>query len=74
MLACLQHLASTHQVKILIFRYDLNSEAPFEFDFHKNIEVIEKSKLSSQEILNKCKDFGPDVMLSAGWNLSLIHI
>lgn len=67
MLACLEYLATAHQVEILIFRYDLNNEAPFQFKAHERIEVIEKSKLNSKEILKKCSDFSPDVILSAGW-------
>ena len=52
---------------VLIIRWDVNEEAPFIFDFPKNVELVVKSDLSYSHLLKKVKSFEPNCVICSGW-------
>ena len=52
---------------VLIIRWKVNNEAPFEFDISKDVEVVVKSDFSFSELSKKTLDFNPDVLVCSGW-------
>ena len=60
-------MADTYKVKVKLIHWPTNDEAPFDFDFHENIEVIDKSSLTETVLIKKCNDFGPKIIYVSGW-------
>lgn len=58
---CINKLALQHE--ILLVSYPVNSEAPFQFHFHSNIQVVSKSEITLDEI----QSFNSDFVLCSGW-------
>jgi glycosyltransferase involved in cell wall biosynthesis len=58
---CINKLAHNHE--ILLIRYPVNDEAPFEFEIHSNILVFSKFEIS----LSQIKTFNPSFVLCSGW-------
>jgi glycosyltransferase involved in cell wall biosynthesis len=58
---CINKLALQHE--ILLVRYPVHSEAPFQFQFHSNIRVVSKTEINLTEILS----FKPAFVLCSGW-------
>ena len=65
--SCINHLASNKPVKVKIIRWPINDEAPFDFTFHENVEVFDKSKLSSKELNEIVNSFEPNLVFVSGW-------
>jgi len=59
---CLNKLAVHHE--ILMVSYPINSEAPFQFEFHSNITATSKTAVS----LKKIQQFNPSFILCSGWS------
>ena len=59
---CLNKLAVHHE--ILLVSYPINSEAPFQFEFHSNITATSKTAVS----LKKIQQFNPSFILCSGWS------
>jgi glycosyltransferase involved in cell wall biosynthesis len=59
---CLNKLAVLHE--ILLVSYPINSEAPFQFEFHSNITATSKTAVS----LKKIQQFNPSFILCSGWS------
>jgi glycosyltransferase involved in cell wall biosynthesis len=58
---CINKLAHEHEV--LLIRYPVNGEAPFQFEFHSNIHVVPKFEIS----LSQIKAFNASIVLCSGW-------
>ena len=54
-------------IEIKVVHWPINDEAPFEFDFPKNIEFIDKSKLSNRELIALAHKFRPHAIVCSGW-------
>ena len=63
--ACLKELAISADV--LLYRWPVNSEAPFEFQFPENVEVIDRKGKTVDEIYNHLVTFGPEKLICSGW-------
>ena len=59
---CINKLALSHE--ILLVSYPLNAEAPFQFQFHSNIQSVSKAEITFGEILS----FKPQFILCSGWS------
>lgn len=59
---CINKLALSHE--ILLVSYPLNTEAPFQFQFHSNIQSVSKAEITFGEILS----FKPQFILCSGWS------
>lgn len=65
-LACVKALEK-YADEILIVRYPVNNEAPFSFDFSDSTVVLDRSKLSFEDLNTRCQTFNPDVVYVSGW-------
>ena len=52
---------------VLIFRWPVNSEAPFKFEEIPNTEILDRSEFTQDELQSKLKLFEPDVIICSGW-------
>lgn len=64
-LSCVNAL-SVH-ADILIIRWKVNKEAPFNFNIPKGVEVIVKTDLTIIDLSKKVHDFQPDILVCSGW-------
>ncbi|MFD1552637.1 glycosyl transferase family 1 [Putridiphycobacter roseus] len=64
-LACAEELAKTADV--LIVRWPINKEAPFEFNISKNITIICKSDYDNEALSKVIRDFKPTKIVCSGW-------
>ena len=67
LVACLNFLASNYPVEIKLVHWPVNDEAPFNFDFHQNIEVLEKSSISESALNEISIAFNPKIIYVSGW-------
>lgn len=63
-MACIHELKK--EADVLIIRWPVNKEAPFNFDF-SGIECWEKSDFQEEQLLKKITDFQPDLLYCSGW-------
>ena len=59
---CLNKLAVKHE--LLVVHYPINKEAPFNFQFHANIQLSSKSEIN----FTKISTFNPSFILCSGWS------
>ena len=64
---CLNFLSENYPVSIKLVHWPINDEAPFDFEFHQNIEVINKGNLSDNELLDLTKKIDPKIVFVSGW-------
>ncbi len=64
-MANVKELAKEHEV--LIFRWPINSEAPFNFDEIPNVRIEDRSNFSQIQIEDELKKFNPDILVCSGW-------
>ena len=57
-------LQQNSDLEIFVVRWPINAEAPFEFNFHPRLQVVDKEKVDFNEIQ---KSFAPQVVLTSGW-------
>lgn len=66
-LACVEALLRTASVEVMLVRWPVNVEAPFDFDFPDGITVIDRKTIEENELEAKCIAFSPDVVFVTGW-------
>jgi glycosyltransferase involved in cell wall biosynthesis len=64
-LACVNELSNNADV--LVVRWEVNKEAPFNFTFPKGLEVVVKSAYTTEKLQSKIKAFNPDIVVCSGW-------
>jgi glycosyltransferase involved in cell wall biosynthesis len=64
-LACASELSK--KADILIVRWEVNDEAPFNFEFSDAIEVVTKSDHDLEILKQKVLNFKPDAIVCSGW-------
>ena len=64
-LACFRELAKS--ADILLIKWPVNEEAPFEFDFPENITVIDRKNYLVSDIQRELEEFKPQVIVCSGW-------
>ncbi|HIP35666.1 MAG TPA: glycosyltransferase family 1 protein [Crocinitomix sp.] len=64
-LACATELSN--QADVLIFRWKINKEAPFKFNFSDGLTVLVKDDFTQKELLEKITSFSPDIIVCSGW-------
>ena len=52
---------------IHVVRWSLNSEAPFQFNFPKNVILYERNNYSNKQLVELAKEINPDIIFSSGW-------
>ena len=66
-MSCVRALAEKPDVEILLVRWKVNAEAPFQFQFPKELTLLTKGESSMEEISAKCETFNPDIVYTTGW-------
>jgi len=65
-LACIEALLK-EEVSVLLIRWPVNEEAPFQFDFDEKLQIYDRSALSRSEMEDLTGNFNPDLVLVSGW-------
>lgn len=55
-----------HHAEVHVFRWPVNKEAPFEFEFGK-LHVYNKNEYDYNQLETKVKEINPDLMIFSGW-------
>ncbi len=55
------------EADVLIFRWPVNNEAPFELSKIDKVEILDRSKFSQAELEAKLHEFNPDTLICSGW-------
>jgi glycosyltransferase involved in cell wall biosynthesis len=64
--SCLKELSAAG-CEIMLFRYPVNNEAPFDFADLDTFYIHDRKSLSFDEMLRKITGFRPDVVFCSGW-------
>jgi len=64
-LACIRALHESADIAIV--RWPLNPEAPFQFEFHPDWQVLDRNNLNEKSLLDYSKAFAPDILVCSGW-------
>ncbi|MBI3134953.1 MAG: glycosyltransferase family 4 protein [Bacteroidetes bacterium] len=64
-LACVEELSKSAQV--LIVRWPVNKEAPFDFSAGNAVTIHDRNQLSDEELLKLVHGFKPDIVVCSGW-------
>ncbi|MBK9192930.1 MAG: hypothetical protein IPM77_16325 [Crocinitomicaceae bacterium] len=64
-LSCVKELSVSADV--LIVRWPVNSEAPFDLKGYPGLEIIDRTKIQESDLQKKVKDFNPDILVCSGW-------
>lgn len=67
LLSSISRFVERNEAQILIVRWPLNQEAPFEFEYPDRCEILDRDTLNNETLLEKAKAFGPDAILASGW-------
>lgn len=67
-LSNIEKFADTYRVPVMIVCKPTNPIAPFQFQIQSNyIEIVERTHLSFEKLLEKIKTFQPTALMQAGW-------
>ena len=66
-MSCVRALAAKPNMEILLVRWKVNAEAPFQFQFPKELKLLTKGENSLAEISAECQAFNPDIVYTTGW-------
>lgn len=61
---CLNSYVKYSEDDIYVVRYKVDAEAPFQFKFEKNIEIVEKTSI---DLLTYVENLKPDLIICSGW-------
>jgi len=64
-LACVAALSK--HADVLVVRWEINKEAPFQFTIPNGVEVVVKSDFSFEELTQKVHNFKPNTVVCSGW-------
>ncbi len=66
-ITCLKQLVKDYpEVNLHVFRWPVNKEAPFNFDF-EGVKVYEKADFSKENLIQKLTEINPSCMVVSGW-------
>lgn len=68
MVNCINCLAEEKAVEVKIIAYPVNPEAPFNFDFHPNVEVLDRGSFEDDSLSAYIKQIQPDWIYCSGWS------
>lgn len=64
-LACAAELSK--RAEVLIFRWPVNKEAPFDLTKYKNLTILDRSKFDQDQLEDTLLQFQPDLVVCSGW-------
>ncbi|MGB1103378.1 MAG: glycosyltransferase family 4 protein [Crocinitomicaceae bacterium] len=59
--------ALSNHVDVLIIRWPVNNEAPFDCSRFKELKIEDKSTYDRTSLRNRLQDFEPDIVVCSGW-------
>lgn len=66
-ITCLKQVVKDYpEVKLHVFRWPMNNEAPFHFDFGE-ISIYDKNEIDLNALRQKVSEIGPDALIVSGW-------
>ena len=65
--SCIERFSERNNASVVIVRWPVNKEAPFEFKFSSAIKVHTRSDLSDNDLMSLASGFDPHLILSSGW-------
>ena len=66
-LKCIEVLVKEYDVEVLVIRWPLNAEAPFEIESLPNVTMLERQALSNSDLVKKLREFRPHCLFCSGW-------
>lgn len=66
-LSCIEELIKSNEVEVYLFRWPLNKEAPFDFKFHPDIKVFDRTEFKRGKIQKVLENIQPDLIYCSGW-------
>ncbi len=66
-LSCIEELLKSNEVEIHLFRWPLNKEAPFDFKFHPDIKVFDRTDFKRGRLQKVLENIQPDLIYCSGW-------
>ena len=67
MVKCINHLAETENLKVTVIAYPINAEAPFQFEFHKNVTVLSRPNFTTEQMIELVHALKPKLIYASGW-------
>lgn len=64
-LACVKELSK--KADVLVVRWPVNKEAPFEFNDTNTVTLLDRKALSADNLFHQVKSFNPDILVCSGW-------
>lgn len=64
-MSCASELAK--KAEVLIIRWPVNKEAPFDLEKYGHLNVLDKSEFSQEQLEAKLQEFNPDILVCSGW-------
>ncbi len=68
MVNCINTLAEEKGIEVKIIAYPINPEAPFSFDFHSKVEVLNRKDFQDNTLSNFIKELQPNWIYCSGWS------
>jgi glycosyltransferase involved in cell wall biosynthesis len=68
MVNCINTLAEEKAVEVKIIAYPVNPEAPFNFDFHPRVEVLDRGNFEDDSLSAFIEKVQPDWIYCSGWS------
>lgn len=62
--SCCKELA--RHAEVHVFRYPVNKEAPFQFEFHE-LNIYNKADFTFNTLQSKIQEINPDIIICSGW-------
>lgn len=63
---CLESLSQSG-VQVHCVRYDVNPEAPFQFNTNSKVQYYNRKDYNSRELFALCNEIGADIIICSGW-------
>lgn len=66
-LACVKALLLNHEVEVHVVRYDVNKEAPFQFNFPEGLNVYNRNNFDKTKLMQLMDQINPSLIVCSGW-------
>lgn len=66
-LSCVEALVHTQEAEVMILRWPVNEEAPFDFHFPKGVIVHDRADFTPAQLQAVCEAFAPELVFVTGW-------
>jgi len=65
--SCLEHLVANYDVELLIVKWPINKEAPFQIPEIAGVRFLDRYSEGEENIIQEINEFRPDVVVCSGW-------